>query len=101
MTFTLQGVPAIAVSLDNYKALTPEGFMAGAAYVVAFIKASRPPSIFPDQITWSDTIKCYSSHCFAVQLHDCTTVLWTFCITITEKLSPAKDCPASSLQSSV
>ena len=37
----LQGVPAIAVSLDNYKALTPEGFMAGAAYVVALIKASK------------------------------------------------------------
>ena len=36
---TMQGVPAIAVSLDNYKALTPEGFMAGAAYVVALIKA--------------------------------------------------------------
>lgn len=36
---TLQGVPAIAVSLDNYKALTPEGFMAGAAYVVALIQA--------------------------------------------------------------
>ncbi len=34
----MQGVPAIAVSLDNYKALTPEGFMAGAAYVVAFVK---------------------------------------------------------------
>ena len=38
----VQGVPAIAVSLDNYKALTPEGFSAGAAYVVAFIKASKP-----------------------------------------------------------
>ena len=37
----LQGVPAIAVSLDNYKALTPEGFMAGAAYVVALVKASK------------------------------------------------------------
>ena len=33
-----QGVPAIAVSLDNYKALTPEGFQAGAAYVGAFVK---------------------------------------------------------------
>lgn len=34
----MQGVPAIAVSLDNYKALTPEGFKAGAAYVVALVK---------------------------------------------------------------
>lgn len=35
----IKGVPAIAVSLDNYKALTPEGFHAGAAHVVAFVKA--------------------------------------------------------------
>lgn len=40
----IKGVPAIAVSLDNYKALTPEGFMAGAAYVVALIKALYPQS---------------------------------------------------------
>ena len=37
----LQGVPAIAVSLDNYKALTPDGFKAGAAYIVAFVQASH------------------------------------------------------------
>ena len=37
----MQGVPAIAVSLDNYKALTPEGFKAGAAYVVALVKAGH------------------------------------------------------------
>ncbi|KAL3133554.1 hypothetical protein ABBQ38_007403 [Trebouxia sp. C0009 RCD-2024] len=38
----IKGVPAIAVSLDNYKALTPEGFMAGATYVVALIQALYP-----------------------------------------------------------
>ncbi|DBA74282.1 hypothetical protein WJX77_009801 [Trebouxia sp. C0004] len=35
----IKGVPAIAVSLDNYKALTPDGFKVGAAYIVAFVQA--------------------------------------------------------------
>lgn len=34
----VQGVPAVAVSLDNYKALTPEAFEAAAAYTVAIVK---------------------------------------------------------------
>lgn len=34
----VQGVPAVAVSLDNYKALTPDGFSDAAAYTTAFVK---------------------------------------------------------------
>ena len=51
----LQGVPAVAVSLDNYKALTPEGFQAGAAYVVAFVKVSSSHAchVIPDRLLCS------------------------------------------------
>jgi hypothetical protein len=52
----LQGVPAIAVSLDNYKALTPDGFKAGAAYIVAFVQASH---------LWPYAVAC-SCHLFTL-----------------------------------
>lgn len=37
----VQGVPAVAVSLDNYKALTPDGFSDAAAYTTAFVKVQH------------------------------------------------------------
>ena len=82
MADTLQGVPAIAVSLDNYKALTPEGFMAGAAYVVALIKASNCPASF---IRPSSGHPCHSLPCFALLSYCMTALLWRSHIAVWSK----------------
>ena len=63
MAHTLQGVPAIAVSLDNYKALTPEGFMAGAAYVVALIKVSNHSAFYIKPSCEVYVVPNLSAHC--------------------------------------
>lgn len=62
----MQGVPAIAVSLDNYKALTPEGFMAGAAYVVALTKARNTQNCRPCEYRMFMSHAPYTPHIVVV-----------------------------------
>ena len=78
--YTLQCVPAIAVSLDNYKALTPEGFMAGAAYVVALVKVSNCLAVY---IKTSRKSLCSASSLNTLLFHCMTALLRETYMTVT------------------